>query len=425
MNTTTKTIPQLEDELQTIDSVIASERKDEQRGGTRFSRIPGLLAERDQLVHAIQLAREPQDQALVMAQAIVALRTHDPIAIARYIRDTLAAERADVLERMQHLQAEYDVAWREARQLGEVREELERLRAAPSGWTPKIVQGPAKSVFYGGNTNEHLNRPVVLLYADEYEQLRTMRAAPVGLLDDETILQIFADHAGHSDAGDHGGYCIVREAHALAIAKALLAASNAAPTAHASAPGADVAEDRQYIAGLKAGWNFAQSGDEDGYQRSVDGRMREILEAKNAPAPAAQEPVPADLTIRIVHRDGEVLEPEPIAVSRRFDELPPNAVVSLYLEPPAAEQPGDRPMCHACFAENVRPDHFDSAGKCKVMQYAAEQPDTKAARDLLAERPARKAWMPACKPAPIWSTPMTSTGLSGASTTPKPRRWPR
>lgn len=134
MNTTTKTIPQLEDELQTIDSVIARERKDEQRGTTRFSRIPGLLAERDQLVHAIQLAREPQDQALEMAQAIIAMRTHDPIAIARYIRDSLAAERADALERMQHLQAEYDVAWREARQLVEVRAELERLRAAPVGW---------------------------------------------------------------------------------------------------------------------------------------------------------------------------------------------------------------------------------------------------------------------------------------------------
>lgn len=39
------------------------------------------------------------------------------------------------------------------------------------------------------------------------------------------------------------------------------------------------------------------------------------------------------------------------------------------------EQPGERAMCHACFAENVRHDHFDSAGKCKVIQLDAEQPE--------------------------------------------------
>lgn len=39
------------------------------------------------------------------------------------------------------------------------------------------------------------------------------------------------------------------------------------------------------------------------------------------------------------------------------------------------KQPGERAMCHACFADNVRHDHFDSAGKCKVIQLAAEQPE--------------------------------------------------
>lgn len=93
-------------------------------------------------------------------------------------------------------------------------------------------------------------------------EIKHMRTVPKSMPDNETILQIFADHARHSDAGDKYGYCVVREAHALAITRTLFA---------------------------------------------------------------------------------------------------------------AAEQPGDRRMCHACFAENVRADHFDSAGKCKVRKFAAEQ----------------------------------------------------
>lgn len=94
--TTTKTIAQLEDELQTIDAVIARERESEQRSSrTAWSRVPGLLAERDQVVAKIQLAREPQDQALQLAKAIVALRSHDTISIAHLLREALAAEAAD------------------------------------------------------------------------------------------------------------------------------------------------------------------------------------------------------------------------------------------------------------------------------------------------------------------------------------------
>ncbi|HIE2480262.1 TPA: hypothetical protein ACXLB5_000894 [Pseudomonas aeruginosa] len=43
--------------------------------------------------------------------------------------------------------------------------------------------------------------------------------------DDDTILQIFADNAEHSEQGDEHGYCIVREQHAQAIARKLLAAA--------------------------------------------------------------------------------------------------------------------------------------------------------------------------------------------------------
>lgn len=49
--------------------------------------------------------------------------------------------------------------------------------AVPDGWRPQIVQGPRASVFYGGNRDEHLNRHVVVLYADEYEKLLSMLAA--------------------------------------------------------------------------------------------------------------------------------------------------------------------------------------------------------------------------------------------------------
>ncbi|EMM6268809.1 TPA: hypothetical protein RG902_000742 [Pseudomonas aeruginosa] len=45
--------------------------------------------------------------------------------------------------------------------------------------------------------------------------------------DDDMILQIFADNAEHSEQGDEHGYCIVREQHALAIARKLLAAAPA------------------------------------------------------------------------------------------------------------------------------------------------------------------------------------------------------
>ncbi|HCF7589612.1 TPA: hypothetical protein NIK16_004041 [Pseudomonas aeruginosa] len=43
--------------------------------------------------------------------------------------------------------------------------------------------------------------------------------------DDDMILQIFADNAEHSEQGDEHGYCIVREQHAQAIARKLLAAA--------------------------------------------------------------------------------------------------------------------------------------------------------------------------------------------------------
>ncbi|ENQ7722875.1 hypothetical protein ACEQOO_004883 [Pseudomonas aeruginosa] len=45
--------------------------------------------------------------------------------------------------------------------------------------------------------------------------------------DDDTILQIFADNAEHSERGGEHGYCIVREQHALKIARELFVAAPA------------------------------------------------------------------------------------------------------------------------------------------------------------------------------------------------------
>lgn len=123
MNYSTMTIAQLEDQLQTLDSAIASERADEQRGTTRFSRIPGLMAERDQVVAAIQMAREPKDQALELAKAIVELRTHDPIMIARLLRERVSG--LQVLQELQGLTAGIEAQRAFAQQ---------SVPAVPKGW---------------------------------------------------------------------------------------------------------------------------------------------------------------------------------------------------------------------------------------------------------------------------------------------------
>jgi|GEM_PF-2949113 len=53
---------------------------------------------------------------------------------------------------------------------------LEQAEPVGDAWEPTIVQGPSTSVFYGGNTAEHKNIPVVLLYADEYERFRAAQS---------------------------------------------------------------------------------------------------------------------------------------------------------------------------------------------------------------------------------------------------------
>ncbi|HBN9515511.1 TPA: hypothetical protein L3889_000516 [Pseudomonas aeruginosa] len=61
---------------------------------------------------------------------------------------------------------------------------------------------------------------------EKLEELHDAQAQH-GLPDDDTILQTFADNAEHSEESDEDGYCIVREHHALKIARELFAATPA------------------------------------------------------------------------------------------------------------------------------------------------------------------------------------------------------
>lgn len=82
---------------------------------------------------------------------------------------------------------------------------------------------------------ERLNQPGIAgsagsLWNGPREGFVPLYAAPVAqaqhsVPDDDMILQIFADNAEHSEQGDEHGYCIVREQHAQAIARKLLAAA--------------------------------------------------------------------------------------------------------------------------------------------------------------------------------------------------------
>ncbi|HEY6612702.1 MAG TPA: hypothetical protein VIZ86_16430 [Pseudomonas sp.] len=167
-------------------------------------------------------------------------------------------------------------------------------------------------------------------------------------------------------------------------AQRLLSAAPAQQPAPVAVPD-DLRRDEAYRNGLMAGFGFGLKGDEAGYATALAGYSREIHEARAmlAAAPAAPvavglEPVAWEVDVKgyakLLYKTQDAAEDSVRHyVEERGCEV---SVMPLYAAPPAAEQPGERVMCHACFAENVRPDHFDGAGKCKVIQSAAEQPDT-------------------------------------------------
>ena len=86
-------IEKLQDELLTINSSIQCELEAEKRGSTRFSRLPGLYAEKSRIERQLAILQEPQDDALALAKRIVDGNIgHDVIAIARAVRE--AVQRA-------------------------------------------------------------------------------------------------------------------------------------------------------------------------------------------------------------------------------------------------------------------------------------------------------------------------------------------
>jgi hypothetical protein len=53
---------------------------------------------------------------------------------------------------------------------------------------------------------------------------------------------------------------------------------------------AGISADRNFIAGVKLGWNFCDAGDEKGFQACIEGRMKQISEARAAsPATATRK----------------------------------------------------------------------------------------------------------------------------------------
>lgn len=81
-------LARLQDELQTINSAIQREEEAEKRGSTRFSRLPGLYAEKSRIERQLAILQEPQDDALALAKRIVDGNIgHDVIAIARAVRE--------------------------------------------------------------------------------------------------------------------------------------------------------------------------------------------------------------------------------------------------------------------------------------------------------------------------------------------------
>ena len=84
----------LDREIGNLEAAYAREKADEERNGSRYSRIPGLLAEIDNLKRRRAIAAEPRDIAFAIAERIAAENVgHDRIAIARIAREVLAGSR--------------------------------------------------------------------------------------------------------------------------------------------------------------------------------------------------------------------------------------------------------------------------------------------------------------------------------------------
>ncbi|HCL3459504.1 TPA: hypothetical protein N2A57_001741 [Pseudomonas aeruginosa] len=115
-------------------------------------------------------------------------------------------------------------------EIQELRENVAKLKKElRSRWTYASTQSTNCA-----GCGEHKHTPLRVDWMGGYvcltcidEKLEELHGAQVqhGLPDDDTILQIFADNAEHSERGGEHGYCIVRKQHALKIARELLAAT--------------------------------------------------------------------------------------------------------------------------------------------------------------------------------------------------------
>lgn len=117
-------------------------------------------------------------------------------------------------------------------EIQELREKVAELqKELRSRWTYTSTQATNCA-----GCGEHKHTPLRVDWMGGYvcltcidEKLEALHGAQAqhGSPDDDTILQIFADNAEHSEQGDEGGYCIVREQHALKIARELFVAAPA------------------------------------------------------------------------------------------------------------------------------------------------------------------------------------------------------
>ncbi|WP_395478880.1 hypothetical protein [Pseudomonas aeruginosa] len=182
---------------------------------------------------AMQQAREAKLFKVSLAEAVDKIVTLE--AEAQALREEVAALRTK-LAMAEDAAANGDAA---RQQCGGMEMEIEELREKVtelkkelrSRWTYASTQATNCA-----GCGEHKHTPLRVDWMGGYvcltcidEKLEELHGAQVqhGLPDDDTILQIFADNAEHSERGGEHGYCIVRKQNALKIARELLAATPA------------------------------------------------------------------------------------------------------------------------------------------------------------------------------------------------------
>ncbi len=130
---------------------------------------------------------------------------------------TAEQERDAALARVAELERQEPVAWMhdQPNRVDVIHRDVKELL--------QRVPGSNRGIHRPLDVSEHYTIP---LYAHPVAQ------AQHSVLDDDMVLQIFADNAEHSERGGEYGYCIVRKQHALKIARELLAAAPGKEVGH-------------------------------------------------------------------------------------------------------------------------------------------------------------------------------------------------